>query len=121
MSLTVWLGIGVLGGLGAIARFLVDAAISARVTSRLPLGTLAVNLSGALALGLLVGATADADALHLIATGLLGSYTTFSTWMYESERLGEEGELRWAIANVALSLALGVGVAWIGLELGGSL
>ena len=121
MSLLVWLGLGVLGGVGAIARFAVDAEISARAASRLPLGTLAVNLSGTLALGLLAGATADADALHLVATGLLGSYTTFSTWMYESERLAEDGERGWAAANIALSLALGVGIAWIGLQIGGAL
>lgn len=121
MTIAVWLGIGLLGGLGATARFLADAEVGARVASRLPLGTLSVNLSGAFALGVLVGATASADAIHLAATGLLGSYTTFSTWMYESERLGEDGELGPALVNVALSLALGVGLAWLGLELGRSL
>jgi fluoride exporter len=121
MSLAVWLGIGLLGGVGAIARFLADAEIGGRATSRLPVGTLAVNLSGAFALGVLVGATADADAIHLAATGLLGSYTTFSTWMYESERLGEDGELVPALVNLVLSLALGVGLAWLGLEFGRSL
>ena len=121
MTLAIWLGLGLLGGLGAIARFAVDAGIGARVASRLPVGTLAVNLSGALALGMFAGATADADALHLVATGLLGSYTTFSAWMFESERLGEDGELRWALANIVLSLALGIGLAWLGLQIGGAL
>ncbi len=121
MSLGVWLGIGLLGGLGAVARFAVDSGVAQRATARLPVGTLAVNLSGTLALGVLAGATSDADALHLIATGLLGSYTTFSTWMLESERLAEEGEPGVAGANLALSLALGVAIAWAGIQIGGVL
>ncbi len=51
----LWLAVGVLGGLGAIARFLLDALVSASTGARFPLGTLVVNLSGALVLGVLVG------------------------------------------------------------------
>ena len=56
-----------------------------------PWGTLAVNISGAFALGLVAGLALHGDALLLAGTSLLGSYTTFSTWMLETYRLGEEG------------------------------
>src|SRR4051812_24208954 len=68
----VWVGVALLGGAGALLRFLLDAAVSERVRRDLPLGTLAVNVSGAFALGAI-------GAGHLLAgTALLGSYTTFS-------------------------------------------
>jgi fluoride exporter len=116
--MTMVLGVALLGGLGAVARFLLDGAVS---VSSFPLGTLAVNLSGAFLLGVLVGATADEDALRLAGTGFLGAYTTFSTWMLETHRLGEDGRSRSALANVGVSLVLGVLCAWLGRLLGGAL
>lgn len=121
MSVALALAIGALGGIGSLARFLVDGAVGRRLGRDLPLGTLAVNLSGALALGLLVGAALSGDALRLAGTGLLGGYTTFSTWALESHRLGEEGRLRLAALNFAVSLALGVGAVWLGRRLGAAL
>lgn len=116
--LALWLGVGVLGGLGSIARFLLDALVSTNTSARFPLGTLAVNLSGALVLGLLVGISLSGNAYLLAGTAVIGSYTTFSTWMLESHRLAEDG-LRWLWgANVALSLVLGVGAAAFGRLLG---
>ena len=82
------LAIGVLGGIGALARHLLDGAITRRARRPFPYGILAVNLSGALALGVLAGATRDADSLRLVGAALLGAYTTFSTWMLQSDRLG---------------------------------
>ena len=116
MSAGVLLGLGLLGGLGAIARFLLDGAVSERVSGRFPWGTLAVNVSGAFLLGVVAGAV-EGDAYRLLATGLLGAYTTFSTWMLESHRLGEDGRLRLGAANFALSLAVGIVAAWIGRQL----
>lgn len=121
MSVLLALGIGFLGGIGALARFLVDGTIADRLPTSFPAGTLGVNLSGALALGVLVGATADEDVFRLAATGLLGAYTTFSTWALESQRLGEDGELGVAAANFLVSLILGVCLAWLGTEIGGGL
>jgi CrcB protein len=118
-GLLLWLGVGLLGGLGALARFVVDGAIATRAPGRLPLGTLAVNLSGAALLGLLVGLALHGDALLLAGTAVLGSYTTFSTWMFESHRLAQDGERVAAVANVVLSLALGVGAAALGRAIGG--
>ncbi|MBV9916684.1 MAG: CrcB family protein, partial [Solirubrobacterales bacterium] len=51
--------------------------------------------------------------------GLIGAFTTFSTWAFESHRLGEEGELRFGVMNFALSLVLGVTAAWVGRHVGG--
>jgi CrcB protein len=117
----VALGVAVAGGAGAVARLLLDAAVSARAARDLPLGTLAVNVSGAALLGLLVGLAPGGDALELAGTGLLGGYTTFSTWMFESHRLAEDGRGRWAAANLAGSLALGLAGAAAGRALGGAL
>jgi CrcB protein len=117
--LALWLSVGVLGGLGALARFVIDALIAANTGARFPLGTLLVNLSGALVLGVLVGIALHGDAYLLAGTAVIGSYTTFSTWMLESHRLAEDG-WRWLVwANLALSLALGVGAAALGRLLGG--
>lgn len=114
MSIGLWLAVGLLGGSGAVARFAVDALVSGRASGELPWGTLAVNLSGAAALGVLAGAALHGRALTLGGTAALGSYTTFSTWMLESQRLGEEGQLRLLAVNVALSLGAGLGAAELG-------
>jgi CrcB protein len=121
VSVLVLLGLGLLGGLGAMSRFLVDSAVQARLGSSFPVGTLAVNLTGALLLGLLVGLAIDDDTYRLLGTGLVGAYTTFSTWALESHRLGEDGELRAGAANFAGSLVLGLLFAWIGRAVGGAL
>jgi len=118
-SVALWAAVGALGGVGALTRFLIDALVSGAAGARFPLGTLLVNLSGALVLGVLVGLALSADAYLLAGTAVIGSYTTFSTWMLESHRLAEDGR-RWLLAaNVALSLALGVGAAAVGRALAG--
>jgi CrcB protein len=121
MSVAAWCGIGLLGGVGAIARFLLDGAVAGRVGRAFPWGTLAVNLTGTLGLGLLIGAAVHGDAYRLAGTGLLGAFTTFSTWVLESHRLGEDSQLRLGIVNFAASLILGVCAAWLGQRLGGLL
>lgn len=121
MSLVILAGVGALGGAGAIARFLLDGAVANRVATSFPLGTFVVNLSGAFLLGVLAGATTDEDVLRLAATGLLGAYTTFSTWAFESQRLAEDGEPRLAALNFAAGLILGVVLAWVGTQIGGTL
>jgi fluoride exporter len=119
MSLPVVLGLGVLGGLGAVLRFLLDGAVSRRVGRAFPYGTLAVNLSGATALGVLAGAALQGDAYKLWGVGLIGGFTTFSTWMLESHRLAEEGRGVLTVVNVAGSVVLGVLAVWLGRHLGG--
>jgi fluoride exporter len=118
VSALLWLAVGVLGGVGALGRFLLDAAVSVRGPGRFPLGTLVVNASGALLLGLLVGLGVGGHGMLLAGAALLGSYTTFSTWMLESHRLGEDGELGLAAANLAVSLLAGVAAVAAGWALG---
>ena len=121
MSPAVVLAIGAIGGVGAIARFLLDGAVASRLGRRFPFGTLAVNLSGSFVLGVFVGAALSERAYDVLGTGLIGAFTTFSTWALESHRLGEDGQLRLGALNFAVSLVLGVAVAWIGRELGAAL
>ncbi|TMM01180.1 MAG: fluoride efflux transporter CrcB [Actinobacteria bacterium] len=117
----LWAAVGALGGAGAVARFALDAAVAVRARGVFPLGTLAVNLSGAFALGLLAGVALHGDALLLAGTATLGSYTTFSTWMLETQRLGEDGAYAPMVANAIASLACGLGAAALGRALGGAL
>jgi len=121
VSATVWIGVAALGGIGAIARFALDRFIVSRVGRGFPAGTLAVNASGAFLLGLLVGISLEGDAYLFAGTAVLGSYTTFSTWMLETHRLGEDGETGGLIANVVLSAAIGLGAAALGRLIGGIL
>jgi fluoride exporter len=121
MSATVVVGVGLLGGVGSIARFLLDGSVAGRVGRQFPFGTLAVNVLGSLALGVLVGTAVGDDTDRLLGTGLAGGFTTFSTWALESHRLGEDGRLRHGVANFAVSLVLGVLAAWAGRRLGGAL
>jgi CrcB protein len=121
MSLPVVLAVGALGGLGAIARFVLDGAIAGRLGRDFPYGTLAVNLSGAFALGVLVGAALTGDGYRIAGTGLLGAYTTFSTWMFESHRLAEDGRGGLAALNIGVSLVLGIGAIWLGRRIGAAL
>jgi len=124
MSAAALLAVGLLGGAGSVARFLLDRAVTHRADRAdrtrpaFPLGTLAVNLTGALLLGVLVGLAPGGDTLRLLGTGLLGAYTTFSTWMLETQRLAAGGRPRAAAANLAISLGLGLLAVWLGRELG---
>ncbi|HET8561738.1 MAG TPA: fluoride efflux transporter CrcB [Marmoricola sp.] len=120
-TLWTWLGLAVGGGVGAVLRLLVDGAVTRRSASALPVGTLAVNLSGALVLGLLDGAVLPPHAAMVVGTGLVGAYTTFSTWMFETQRLAEERQLLRAAGNLAVSVVAGVAVAVLGLWIGGQL
>lgn len=118
VGVLTWGGMALCGALGALARYRVDSTVSGRFASDFPLGILVVNLGGAFALGVLVGAAIPHGALFIFGTGFMGGYTTFSTWMVESERLGEDGEVVLLLANLALSMALGLGVAALGWYLG---
>lgn len=114
MSPLAWIAAAALGGAGALARFYVDGAIAARLGRDFPFGTFVVNISGALLLGLTVGLVLHGDEQTLLGTAALGSYTTFSTWMFETHRLFEDGEVRNVAFNIALSLVVGVAAAALG-------
>ena len=121
MSAGAWVAVGLVGGLGALARFLVDGLVGESSPSPFPLGTLVVNLSAALLLGLVTGATLRGEALTIVAGGGLGSYSTFSTWMFETQRLGEAGRGILLLLNLALPLATGLAAVALGRTLGGAL
>lgn len=118
MSAPTWVAVAALGGVGALARFLLDRAISSRASHGFPIGTLAVNASGALLLGVLTGLALSGEALTLAGSATIGSYTTFSTWMLETHRLGEDGELGTAWLNVIVSVVVGVLAAAAGRLIG---
>ena len=113
-----WVGVAAFGALGALTRFRVDSAVSSRLPSDFPLGTLVVNLTGSFGLGILVGLAAPHRVAFLLGTGFGGGYTTFSTWMVESVRLGETGNTGALLRNLWLSMLLGFGVAAAGFYLG---
>ena len=121
MSAPAWVAVGLLGGAAAAARFLIDAAVTARTDHPFPLGILAVNIGGALALGLVAGAALEGEALVIVAGGGIGSFTTFSTWILDSHRLGEAGHTRLVWLNLGLSLLAGFAAVALGHWLGGVL
>ena len=108
-----WIGVGAFGALGAYARFLVGGAVTSRRSSDFPFGTFVVNLTGGFLLGLLTGFAVHGNALLVFGTGLLGAFTTFSTWMVEAQRLGEDGD--WATMWLYLLGSMVAGLATTGL------
>ncbi|BBZ74132.1 fluoride efflux transporter CrcB [Mycobacterium paraseoulense] len=109
----VWGGVVILGGLGSVLRFVVDCAVGRRIARSFPFGTLVVNISGAALLGFLGGLALSREAALLAGTAFVGAYTTFSTWMLETQRLGEERQVRAAFANIVVSVALGEAAAFL--------
>jgi fluoride exporter len=121
MNVLVWAAVVLIGGAGSVARFLVDGLVSSAADRDFPFGTLVVNISGAMILGLLTGLALSHEAALLAGTAAVGSYTTFSTWMLETQRMAEERKSAAVIANVAVSLVLGVTAAALGRLIGAQL
>ncbi|MET8244325.1 fluoride efflux transporter CrcB [Streptomyces sp. NPDC005202] len=116
-----WLLVAVGAMAGAPLRYLTDRAVQSRHDSVFPWGTFVVNVTGCLVLGLLTGAvSAGAASRHLqllLGTGLCGALTTYSTFSYETLRLTETGAGLYAAANVAASVAAGLGAAFAGVSI----
>lgn len=91
--------IAMAGGIGSAMRYLADNSLPARLRGRFPWGTMTVNLTGSLLLGLITGLTLAHPWSAIIATGLLGGYTTFSAASLESIRLLTERRYVAALAN----------------------
>ncbi|PBC65553.1 chromosome condensation protein CrcB [Streptomyces sp. Tue6028] len=115
-----WLLVIMGAAVGAPLRHLTDRAVQAKHDSAFPWGTLAVNLTGSLILGLLTGAAAAGHASPhlqlLIGTGLCGALTTYSTFSYETVRLTVTGAGFYAAANVIVSVTAGLGAAFAGVS-----
>lgn len=95
----------VAGAVGAVARYLVSGWAQDRASSGRPVGTLVVNLTGALGLGLIAGGGSVDSVAFLAGAGFLGGFTTFSTWMVETIRLGLPS--KGALLNLLVSIAGG--------------
>jgi CrcB protein len=126
MTALAWVAVAALGGAMAIARFVIDSTVATRLGEEwfggdFPVGTLAVNLSGAVVLGVLAGAALSGTAYTIVAGGGVGTYTTFSTWMLESHRAGEGGDARVLWLNIAVSLIAGLAAVALGHWIGGLL
>jgi CrcB protein len=121
VSALIWAAVCVIGGAGSVLRFFVDGAVASAIGRAFPFGTMVVNVSGAVILGLLTGLALSQDAALLAGTAAVGSYTTFSTWMLETQRLAEERQHRKAVLNVVVSLVLGVAAAALGRLIGAHL
>jgi CrcB protein len=113
-TMLVWVGVILIGGIGSVTRFLVDRAVARRMARPFPYGTLTVNITGAALLGFLGGLALSKDVALLAGTAFVGAYTTFSTWMLETQRLSEERQWRPAHANIVVSVVLGLAAALLG-------
>ncbi|MFF4536186.1 fluoride efflux transporter CrcB [Streptomyces aureus] len=115
-----WLLVIIGAAVGAPLRYLTDRAVQQRHDTVFPWGTLVVNVTGCLVLGLLTGAASAGQVsghLHLlIGTGLCGALTTYSTFSYETLRLTETGAAFYAAANVIVSVTAGLGAAFAGVS-----
>ena len=108
------------GAIGSVARYLIGAFIQDRVTMALPLGTLVINVVGALLLGFFVRLGLETSALSpemrfFLTTGFCGGFTTFSTFSYETFRLVEDGEYATAGVYITSSVVLALLACAIGM------
>jgi fluoride exporter len=118
-TVLVWLGVMLIGGIGSVSRFLVDRTVARRVARPFPYGTLTVNITGAALLGFLSTLALPKDVALLAGTAFVGAYTTFSTWMLETQRLSEERQMLAAFANIAVSVTLGLAAVLLGQWIAG--
>lgn len=120
-SWMVWAAIAAGSGLGGVARHLLTEAVARAVGAGFPWGTVLVNVSGSIAIGVLAGMTSAGGPAsltplgrHALMTGLLGGFTTFSTFSIQTVALLQQGQLAAAAANVALSVVLSLAGCWAG-------
>lgn len=109
------------GGMGTLLRFAVDGHVQSRSRNEFPWGTLLINASGSLMLGLITGLAlshyASANTRLVLGTGFCGGYTTFSTASFETVRLMEEHRLATALVQSVGNLVSALGFAALGLWL----
>lgn len=113
----LYVGIG--GFFGSSLRYV----ISKYLNSNFPYGTLLVNTLGSLLLGFLAykfikSTNLPPEMILLLTTGFIGAFTTFSTFMFESQLLFSNQQLSLGLLNIFLNLALGLSFVYIGMQLG---
>ena len=112
----ILVGIGGIGG--GLARFQLGKLLSQKSGTSFPIGTFLINITGALLLGLLTSMDAGKSIYLLLGDGFLGTYTTFSTFMYEGFNLIQENEKLNAFIYILSSLILGIIGCVIGFAIG---
>lgn len=116
----VWVGLA--GSVGAGARFSLDGTVRSRVASRVPVGTIFINLAGSLLMGLFTGLVVfhhvTSDLTLVAGSGFCGGFTTFSTASFETVRLVQQGELAAAGVNLAVTVVGALAAAVAGMALG---
>ncbi|HEY3394452.1 MAG TPA: fluoride efflux transporter CrcB [Lacipirellulaceae bacterium] len=110
------------GALGSLMRYAMQGCVQRLSGSMFPFGTLAVNLTSCLVIGLLAGMFAGPQLIREeyrigLAVGVLGGYSTFSTFGLESFNLANDGEFRLALLNMFVSCALGFVAVWLGYRI----
>jgi len=117
------LAIAIGGAVGAVGRFYLSTSVYSLIGRDFPYGTLAVNVLGSVAMGLLYALALERFPLTPelragLLVGLLGAFTTFSTFSIETLQLMEDGEQVKAALNALLSVILCVAGCWVGVVLG---
>ena len=122
MTVLLVVAVGLAGGVGAVARLVLDGLLRARVRVSFPLGTTVINVTGSFLLGLVTGLALvhglPPEWRAVLGTGFLGGYTTFSTASYETVRLAQQRRYRAALMNGVGMLVLALAAAGLGLWLG---
>lgn len=116
----LWVALG--GALGAMCRFAVSGFFIGRFGTGV-LGTVFANVTGAFLIGFVMTVTSERisispDLRRLLVVGILGGYTTFSTWMYETHLFVEKGDLERAALNIVGSTLAGLLAVWLGVIAG---
>lgn len=116
----LWVGLG--GSLGAISRYLISMYEPKIFISKIPIGTLTVNILGGILIGIIMGLSLKTNIISkqlklFLVTGLLGGLTTFSTFSYESVNLIQSGKIMLGLENIFLNVILSLAGVMIGASI----
>ncbi|QUP86679.1 fluoride efflux transporter CrcB [Exiguobacterium sp. PFWT01] len=119
----IYIYVGLAGAVGALARYGLGMMIDSIGPSAFPVSTLLINLIGSFLLGWLTHMFLRTGKLSpqfvtIVGTGMIGSFTTFSTFSVETIRLLDESRIGVALLYVFLSITLGLGSSWLGYRVG---